>query len=138
MLSEFLIYAPSIGRYRKADLEEAVTRAHLATLALDPNFAVKLIAELGKKVLAKVGAHGIMLVRPDRRVLGASGAAAARGAGPPARRRSRRARGRRVRAATVDGHGGDGADQHAALELQAVRGAGEVRGGGAAGPFSYR
>ena len=41
MLSEFLIYAPSIGCYRKAYLEEAVTRAHLATLALDPDFAFK-------------------------------------------------------------------------------------------------
>ena len=72
MLSEFLIYAPSIGRYRKAYLEEAVTRAHLATLALDPDFAVKLSAELEKKVLVEVGAHGIMLIRPDRRVLAVS------------------------------------------------------------------
>ena len=72
MLSEFLIYAPSIGRYRKVYLEEAVTRAHLATLALDPDSAVKVSAELEKKVLAEVGAHGIMLIRPDRRVLAVS------------------------------------------------------------------
>ena len=69
MLSEFLIYAPSIGRYRKVYLEEAVNRAHLATLALDPDSAVKVSAELEQKVLAEVGAHGIMLIRPDRRVL---------------------------------------------------------------------
>ena len=72
MLSEFLIYAPSIGRYRKVYLEEVVTRAHLATLALDPDSAVKVSAELEQKVLAEVGAHGIMLIRPDRRVLAVS------------------------------------------------------------------
>jgi signal transduction histidine kinase len=72
MLSEFLIYAPSIGRYRKVYLEEVVTRAHLATLTLDPDSAAKVNAELEQKVLAEVGAHGIMLIRPDRRVLAVS------------------------------------------------------------------
>ena len=72
MLSEFLIYAPSIGRYRKVYLEESVTRAHLATLALDLDSAVKVSAELEKQVLAEIGAHGIMLIRPDHRVLAVS------------------------------------------------------------------
>jgi len=35
LLAEFLIYAPSIGRYRKVYLEEQVSDARLATLALD-------------------------------------------------------------------------------------------------------
>ena len=72
MLSEFLIYAPSIARYRRVYLEEAVTRAHLATLTLDPTSSVKVSTELEKQVLAEVGAHGIMLIRPDRRVLAVS------------------------------------------------------------------
>jgi len=42
MLAEVLIYAPSVGRYRKVFLEDQVDRAHLAILALEttPNVAI--------------------------------------------------------------------------------------------------
>ncbi len=64
MLAEVLIYAPSIGRFRKVYLEERLSDAHLAILALEatPNFMVG--EELERELLAQVGAEMIALRKP--------------------------------------------------------------------------
>ena len=69
MLSEFLIYAPSIARYRKVYLEESVATAHLATLALEATPDRMVSKALERELLFHAGAYGIMLKHPDRRVL---------------------------------------------------------------------
>ena len=50
MLSEFLIYAPSIGRYRMVYMQERIAAAHLASLAvaapLDEAVSRRLTSEL--------------------------------------------------------------------------------------------
>ncbi len=69
MLAEFLIWAPSVSRFRKTYLEEHVVRAHLATLALDamPDSAVN--RNLSDVLLTHTLAYGIVLNGPKRRVL---------------------------------------------------------------------
>ncbi len=69
MLSEFLIYAPSIARFRKVYLEEIVATAHLATLALEATPDRMVSKALERELLFHAGAYGIMLKHPDRRVL---------------------------------------------------------------------
>jgi signal transduction histidine kinase len=69
MLSEFLIYAPSVARYRKVYLEEHIAKAHLATLALDATPDNMVSPELEKELLLHADAYGITLKHPDRRVL---------------------------------------------------------------------
>ena len=48
MVAEFLIWAPSVSRFRKAYLEEHVVRAHLSTLAFEAIPKEALIVNLGK------------------------------------------------------------------------------------------
>ena len=64
MLAEVLIYAPSIGRFRKVYLEERLADAHIAILALEatPNFMVG--EELERELLDQVGAEMIALRKP--------------------------------------------------------------------------
>ena len=64
MLAEVLIYAPSIGRFRKVYLEEHLADAHLAILALEatPNHA--LGQELERELLSHVGADMVALKKP--------------------------------------------------------------------------
>ena len=69
MLSEFLIYAPSIARFRKVYLEEHIAKAHLATLALNVTSDHMVSAELEQELLFHADAYGITLKHPDRRVL---------------------------------------------------------------------
>lgn len=69
MLSEFLIYAPSIARFRKVYLEEHIATAHLATIALDETFGVTPTPEMADALLSGIGAYGIILRHPERRVL---------------------------------------------------------------------
>ena len=69
MLSEVLIYAPSIARFRTVYLEEHIAEAHLATLALDENYGVTPTRMLEREFLARVGAYGIVLRHPERKVL---------------------------------------------------------------------
>ncbi|MBT8001969.1 MAG: HAMP domain-containing histidine kinase, partial [Rhodospirillales bacterium] len=69
MVAEVLIYAPSIARYRKAYLEEHITKAHLATLALTLGPSEKLANELEQRLLEQTGTHGIVLKGDTRRLL---------------------------------------------------------------------
>ena len=72
MLSELLIYAPSISRFRKVYLEDMVTKAHLATLALESAPRGRRGKDLERKVLAQSDAYAIVLTRSGRRELSAS------------------------------------------------------------------
>jgi len=65
MLAEVLIYAPSIGRYRKAWLEERLDDAHLAILALEATPDGMVDAALQSRLLAHAGTSGIYLYRSD-------------------------------------------------------------------------
>jgi signal transduction histidine kinase len=77
MLAEVLIYAPSIGRFRKVYLEERLADAHLAILALeatpnqmvDEDLELELLSHVGAKMVAlrKQGAGKLMLLadRPE-------------------------------------------------------------------------
>ena len=69
MLAEFLIWAPSVSRFRKTYLEEHLVRAHLATLTLDalPDSAID--KHLKDVLLNHTQAYGIVLNGPQRRVL---------------------------------------------------------------------
>lgn len=69
MLSEVLIYVPSISRFRLSYLNERLAQGHLATLAMlaAPNNEVS--AELEREMLARVGARAIILKRPTGRFL---------------------------------------------------------------------
>ncbi len=68
MLSEVLIYAPSVSRYRKDYLEDKIASAHLATLALESLKDQNVTAELRKKLLDQTGAYAIVLRLEKRRV----------------------------------------------------------------------
>ncbi|MGE0748809.1 MAG: sensor histidine kinase, partial [Rhodospirillales bacterium] len=64
MVSEVLIYAPSVGRYRHTYLEERIAAAHLASLALEVPPDNVVSEQLGKELLDHAGSHGIVLRRP--------------------------------------------------------------------------
>ncbi|MDP6174518.1 MAG: sensor histidine kinase, partial [Rhodospirillales bacterium] len=68
MLAEFLIYAPSVARYRKDYLEERVAEAHLATLALEALAEKRVGPELRGKLLSYARAHTIVLRLPESSV----------------------------------------------------------------------
>ncbi len=72
MLAEFLIYTPSISRFRKVYLEETVATAHLAILALEATPDGMVSEELERELLFHAGAYGIMLWQTDRKVLALS------------------------------------------------------------------
>ncbi|HLF58387.1 MAG TPA: HAMP domain-containing sensor histidine kinase [Alphaproteobacteria bacterium] len=61
MLSEVAIYVPSIARYRQQYLQERISTAHLATLALEATPDRMVSDELAMKLLDQVGAYGIVL-----------------------------------------------------------------------------
>lgn len=69
MLSEVLIFVPSVARYRLDYLEAKLDAAHLATFALaaTPNNMVS--QSLADMLLAHVGAHGIVVHKPDNTTL---------------------------------------------------------------------
>lgn len=69
MVAEFLIYAPSISRFRKTYLEEVVAEAHLAALALEATSDAMVSPDLENELLFHAGAYAIVLKRPDRRLL---------------------------------------------------------------------
>lgn len=68
MLAEVLIYTPSIARFRLSYLQERLSAAHLAALAVEAAPDRMVTAELEAKLLAHVGAHVIDLIQPDSRV----------------------------------------------------------------------
>ncbi len=69
MLAEFLIWTPSIARYRKVYLEEHLARAHLIMLAVERIPSEEIDESLEKMLLLHTETYGIVLNRPDRRML---------------------------------------------------------------------
>lgn len=69
MLAEVLIYLPSIARFRVVWLEERLSAAHLALLALDATPDAMVSDELRRELLDHAGARGVALKREGRRML---------------------------------------------------------------------
>lgn len=69
MLSEVLIYLPSVARFRTVWLEERLSAAHLALLALDATPDAMVSDELRRELLDHAGARGVALKREGRRML---------------------------------------------------------------------
>lgn len=65
MLSEVMIFAPSIGRARLAYLEERIANGHIAILALMATPDNMVSKELQAELLNQAGAYAIGLKRPD-------------------------------------------------------------------------
>ena len=69
MLAEFLIWTPSVARYRKVYLEENIARAHLSMLAIENMPEREVEKTLEEALLFHTEAYGIVLNQPDRRML---------------------------------------------------------------------
>lgn len=69
MLAEVLIWTPSVARYRKTYLEENIARAHLSMLAIETMPDQEVDKALEEALLFHTEAYGIVLDRPDRRML---------------------------------------------------------------------
>ncbi|MPY71104.1 MAG: sensor histidine kinase [Alphaproteobacteria bacterium] len=69
MLSEVLIYAPSIARFRQVYLQERIAYAHLASLALEVPPDAMVSPKLRKELLDHAGSYGIVLRRPASKAL---------------------------------------------------------------------
>ncbi|MCR9071901.1 MAG: HAMP domain-containing histidine kinase [Alphaproteobacteria bacterium] len=65
MLSEVLIYTPSIARFRLTYLTEKLDKAHLAALAIDGSPDRVISKELTFELLDHVGAYEIVVTGPD-------------------------------------------------------------------------
>jgi signal transduction histidine kinase len=69
MLAEFLIWTPSVARYRKVYLEENIARAHLSMLAIQDMPERKVEKDLEEALLFHTEAYGIVVNHLDRRML---------------------------------------------------------------------
>jgi signal transduction histidine kinase len=69
MLSEVLIFVPSVARYRYNYLEDRINAAHLAIFALEATPDNMVSPQLADRLLAHVGAHGIVVHRPNNTTL---------------------------------------------------------------------
>ena len=69
MLSELLIFAPSVSRFRKVYLEEHIAIAHLASQTLEVNPDALISRQLERALLSHADAYGIVLHYPDQRAL---------------------------------------------------------------------
>jgi signal transduction histidine kinase len=69
MLSEVLIFVPSVARFRLTYLQQHIADAHLAMLALEATPDNMVSQELANELLAHVGAHGIVLHKPNNTTL---------------------------------------------------------------------
>ncbi|HEV2336144.1 MAG TPA: HAMP domain-containing sensor histidine kinase [Stellaceae bacterium] len=65
MLSEVLIFVPSIARFRMTYLDNHIASGHLAVLALGASPNGRIDQTLANELLAHVGAHAVILHRPD-------------------------------------------------------------------------
>lgn len=74
MLSEVLIYAPSVARFRHAYLEDRLAAGHLATLALEATPDNMVSPELEAELLRHSMAHLVRLRKPGRSALMLKGA----------------------------------------------------------------
>jgi len=69
MLSEVLIYLPSIARFRLTWLDQRIDAAHLSLVALIETPNSRVSDELKDTLLSRVGAHAIALKVADKRYL---------------------------------------------------------------------
>jgi signal transduction histidine kinase len=69
MLSEVLIFAPSIGRYRLVYFQDRIGAAHLAILALEATPDKMISDALEQELLTHVRAHAVVLQKPRSKVL---------------------------------------------------------------------
>ncbi len=69
MLAEFLIWAPSVARYRLDYLQEHLAEAHLAMVAVDAMKSDSVDMDLEEQLLLYTGTHGIVLNLTDHRML---------------------------------------------------------------------
>ena len=69
MLSEVLIYAPSLSNFRINWFEDKIRTAHLAILALQSTPEQLVSEELKSDLLQSAGARAVILRTPDRRLL---------------------------------------------------------------------
>ena len=74
MVSEVLIFVPSVARFRMTYFEDRLTAGHIATLALEASATGNLDQSLADRLLAQVGAQGVALHRVDGTVLRLDGA----------------------------------------------------------------
>lgn len=65
MLCEVLIFVPSVARYRMAWLDNHIAAAHIAILAMEASPTGQLTPGLKSELLRHVGAHAVILHRPD-------------------------------------------------------------------------
>ena len=65
MLCEVLIFVPSVARYRMAWLDNHITAAHIAILAMEASPTGQVDPALKSELLRHVGAHAVILHRPD-------------------------------------------------------------------------
>src|SRR5271169_5841250 len=69
MVSEVLIFVPSVARFRMTYFENRLAAGHIATLALEASATGELEQGLTDKLLAQVGARGVAFFRRDGTVL---------------------------------------------------------------------
>ena len=72
MVAEFLIYAPSISRFRKVYMEDHIAKAHLAALALQATPDNMVSDELEEELLKHADAYAIILHYSKRKMLALS------------------------------------------------------------------
>ena len=65
MVSEVLIFVPSVARFRMTYFEDRLAAGHIATLALEASATGNLDQGLADRLLAQVGAQGVALHRAD-------------------------------------------------------------------------
>ncbi|MCW8970126.1 MAG: HAMP domain-containing histidine kinase, partial [Rhodospirillales bacterium] len=69
MLAEFLIWAPSLSRFRMEWFEEHIASAELASMALEAAPEHKISDDLRHTLLTHAGVRGVVLLKPGQRVL---------------------------------------------------------------------
>jgi len=69
MVSEVLIFVPSVARFRMTYFEDRLAAGHIAILALEASATGNLDRSLIDRLLAQVGAQGVALHRTDGTVL---------------------------------------------------------------------
>jgi len=65
MLCEVLIFVPSVARFRMTYFDNHLAAGHLATLALAASPSGRIDQALTNRLLADVGAHAVILHRPN-------------------------------------------------------------------------
>lgn len=65
MLSEVLIFVPSVARFRMTWFDNHIAAGHLATLAMEASPSGKIDEALTRRLLRDVGAHAVMLHRAN-------------------------------------------------------------------------